>query len=297
MASTACSPLTICCSRMTERITRCRPLLGTFVEVTCGSVQAADAAFDAIARVHALMSAHDPDSELSRINRFAHQRPIAVHPWTTAVLVRALFWARASKGAFDPVRAGKHALSKGLLPHHEGIQPGGDGRWDDIVLGDRTVWLRRPACIDLGGIAKGFAVDRAIAAMRTSGATYGLVNAGGDIAVFGLEPWDVQIAEPRSRVAMLSVPIRNEALATSALQPSSSGGLSADHLIGTDSRWTSATVVAPSAMDADALAKIVLSGSRETAHCLASGRARALVIDSTGAVHEVDRSTALAEAA
>src|SRR5690349_5171700 len=98
---------------MAERITRCRPLLGTFVEVTCDSARATGAAFDAIAQVHALMSAHDPDSELSRINRFAHRRPIAVHPWTAAVLVRALFWARASKGGFDPVRAGTHALSKG----------------------------------------------------------------------------------------------------------------------------------------------------------------------------------------
>jgi thiamine biosynthesis lipoprotein len=282
---------------MAERITRCRPLLGTFVEVTCDSARAADAAFDAVARVHALMSAHDPDSELSRINRLAHERPIAVHPWTAAVLERALLWAKASKGAFDPARAGANAVERNVLPRHPGMQRTYQAHWDDVVLGDHHVRLRRPACIDLGGIAKGFAVDRAIAAMRASGAAYGLVNAGGDLAGFGPEPWDVEIVEPQSRLAMLSVPIRNEALATSALQPSSSGGLSADHLFSADPRWTSTTVVAPSAMDADALAKIVLSGSPETAHCLALARAKALVIDSTGAVREVDRSTALAEAA
>ena len=282
---------------MAERITRCRPLLGTFVEVTCDSVQAADAAFDAIARVHALMSAHDPDSELSRINLFAHGRTIAVHPGTAAVLERALFWARTSNGAFDPVRAGRHALSTGLLPRHPGISLAEEAHWRDLSLDGRGVRLRRPACIDLGGIAKGFAVDRAIVAMRASGAALGLVNAGGDLAGFGPTPWDIEVAEPRSRTTLLQIPIRNEALATSALHPATFGRLSADHLVGADPRWTSATVVAPSAMDADALAKIMLSRSRETAHCLALARARALVIDGTGAVHEVDRSTALAEAA
>src|SRR5438094_70836 len=279
---------------MAERITRCRPRLGTFVEVTCDSVQAADAAFDAIARVHALMSAHDPHSELSRINRLAHERPIAVQRWTAAVLDRALFWAKASKGAFDPVRAGANAVARNLLPRHSGMQITHYAHWDDVVLDDHHVRLRQPACVDLGGIAKGFAVDGAIAAMRASGATCGLVNAGGDLAGFGPVSWDVQVAEPRSRMAMLSVPIRNEALATSALQPLTRDELSADHLVGADPRWTSATVVARSAMDADALAKIVLSGSPEAAHCLALARAKALVIDDTGAVREVDRSTALA---
>jgi FAD:protein FMN transferase len=244
--------------------------------------------------VHALMSAHDPDSELSHINRFAHERCVTIDPWTAAVLERALFWARASEGAFDPIRAGYHALGKGLLPHHEGIQLG-NANWQDMMLEGRTVRQRRPGCIDLGGIAKGFAVDRAMAAMRADGAAFGLINAGGDLAGFGPEPWDIQIAEPRSRAAMLSVPIRNQALATTALHPDGLQGLSADHLVGAHPRWTSATVVAPSAMDADALAKIVLSGSPEAGHCLALAGASALVIDDSAAVHEVE--TALAEAA
>src|ERR671933_2863876 len=95
---------------------RCRPLLGTFVEIEADDGAAIDAGFAAVERVHRLMSAHEPDSDLSRINRFAHVKAVEVHGWTSIVLERALFWARESEGAFDPVAAGKSALEAGLLP-------------------------------------------------------------------------------------------------------------------------------------------------------------------------------------
>ena len=66
---------------MAEPITRCRPLLGTFVEVTAPSNACIEAAFDAIARVHALMSAHEPASDVSRLNRFGAAEA-AGHPTT-----------------------------------------------------------------------------------------------------------------------------------------------------------------------------------------------------------------------
>ena len=72
-------------------IRRARPLLGTFVEIeVAGATEpemadAVDAAFAAVAEVHRLMSFHDPDSDISRLNREAHVRPLAVHAWTYAV--------------------------------------------------------------------------------------------------------------------------------------------------------------------------------------------------------------------
>src|SRR5438093_9932596 len=97
---------------------RCRPLLGTFVELTADREDAIEAGFPAINQVHRLMSAHEPDSDVSRINRFAHLRAIEVHEWTARVLERALFWSKRSAGAFDVVRAGKAAVDRGLIPHH-----------------------------------------------------------------------------------------------------------------------------------------------------------------------------------
>ena len=89
---------------------RCRPLLGTFVEVTAATAAAIDAAFAAVAHIHALMSAHEPDSDLSRINRFAHLGPVEISDETREVLERALHWWRLSGGSFDIVAAGARAL-------------------------------------------------------------------------------------------------------------------------------------------------------------------------------------------
>ena len=90
MACGACWSRTRCCWPTPDVIHRCRPLLGTFVEVTAENADIIDAAFAAIARVHALMSAHEPDSELSRLNRHAHRAPVEVSAETTEVLDRAL---------------------------------------------------------------------------------------------------------------------------------------------------------------------------------------------------------------
>lgn len=257
---------------------RCRPLLGTFVEVDCDLPEAIDAAFTEIARIHRRMSAHDPDSELSRINRFAHLAQVQVSDDTACVLRAALEWHRLSGGAFDTVRAGARAIERGALPRHPG-QPAPDACDSNIchVVGN-MVRLERPACIDLGGIAKGYAVDRAVAAMRAAGAAQGLVNAGGDLFGFGPSPWTVEIVDPLTRRASARVRIRDEALATSALVDESAAHLPA----GTG--WTSVTVRAASACDADALTKIVWAGGGDI---LASVLATALGIARDGSVEGI----------
>ena len=88
-------------------IRRCRPYLGTFVEIGAEGADPAavergiDAAFAAVARVHRLMSFHDPRSDVSRINREAFPKAVTVDPWTWQVLKTAQELARESSGAFD----------------------------------------------------------------------------------------------------------------------------------------------------------------------------------------------------
>lgn len=270
---------------MAELIRRCRPLLGTFVEISAEGAAAIDAAFAAIERVHRLMSAHEPDSDLSNINRFAQARPVQVDAWTAAVIKRALFWFERSQGAFDAVRAGRRAIASGYLPRHaDQPQPKAEDS-SCVELSATSVRLNEPACLDLGGIAKGFAVDRAVEALCDAGCERGLVNAGGDLRCFGPGPWPISILNPQSRRAVANVGVENGALATSAGLPGE-GGLSFDHL-GAEGRWTSVSVLAPTACDADALTKIVWTRGAAAASILADADATALLISADGHIETI----------
>ena len=126
------------------------------------------------------------------------------------------------------------------LPRHED-QPQPDKRSSDvIVLEGCAVRLTDPSSLDLGGIAKGFAVDRAVAAMKAAGGKSGLVNAGGDLAGFGATPWPVDIVHPTSRHVVARITVCNGALATSAVLPCGEDL----HLPGRDKRLVSATACA-----------------------------------------------------
>src|SRR5258708_23515787 len=108
-----------------DSVRRARLLLGTFVEIASAGAARGDtagaieAAFDAVADVHRLMSFHDPDSDVSRLNREASVRDVAVHPWTYRVLETVVALQRKSGGTFDVAVA--PALQKlGRLPRHVG---------------------------------------------------------------------------------------------------------------------------------------------------------------------------------
>jgi thiamine biosynthesis lipoprotein len=265
---------------------RCRPLLGTFVEVTADRGEAIDAAFAAVERVHCLMSVHEPDSDISRINRFAHIDPIQVDPWTALVIERALFWSRRSAGAFDVVRAGKAALEHGLLPRHIDQPQPVAAHWTWLEVQGSSVRLLKPACVDVGGIAKGFAVDRAIDALRHAGCDRGLVNAGGDLRGFGSEPWPVQVVHPLTRQPIESIELSDCALATSA-GLRAGDGLSFDHLGNEECRWVSVSVQARTVCDADALTKIIWNGGDAAAALLDQVDASAFGITRDGQIQSI----------
>lgn len=262
---------------------RCRPLLGTYVEIVADAFEPISAGFAAISQVHRLMSAHEPESDLSRINRFAHSERVEVHAWTALVLEQALYWSKTSRGVFDVVRAGKSAVESGLLPRHADQPAPKASHWVWLEIQGTSVRLLKPGCIDLGGIAKGFAVDQAVAAMRRAGASRGLVNAGGDLFGFGPKPWSVAVADPLTRRMVVELAVRNEAVATSAIIAGSGAHLPRG------GRWTSVTVRAPDACDADALTKIVWAAPSNLRELLAKAGASAFGVRADGQIDDITR--------
>ncbi|MES2002760.1 MAG: FAD:protein FMN transferase [Pseudomonadota bacterium] len=248
------------------------------IEADCGA--AIEAGFAAIERVHTLMSAHDPISELSRLNRGERVR---ISPDTRIVLDRALFWFTASGGLFDPALAGRTAIDRGALPLHSGqALPDRSSDLSVLRVEGPVAWLERPACIDLGGIAKGHAVDAAVAAMGKAGALSGLVNAGGDLSGFG-RPHCIQVVDPSTQAPRLAISLDNRALATSA-GLARANGLSFAHLPCRSPRFASVTVEAARAIDADALTKIAFARHPCLVELLAVADARALAITAVGDV-------------
>jgi len=266
-------------------IRRARPLLGTLVEIAVDALDeraalgAIDAAFAEIAAVHRCMSFHAPDSDLARIHRAPVGQAVCVDARTLTVLRCALRVAEVSRGAFDPTRAA-HAVARASLPRPvSAFAPDCSASWRDIELVDEArVRLRRPLWLDLGGIAKGYAVDRASALLAELGIVQSCVNAGGDLRVAG--PRAERIA---LRILAQSAP-RIIELADGAV--ASSAAISVLRADGTSPPSTviGASVVAPDCMTADALTKVVLAAPVHIARAaLASFGAHALVQRSDGA--------------
>jgi FAD:protein FMN transferase len=285
-----------------DSMRRARPLLGTFVEISSsGATRAAteqsiEAAFAAIEKVHSLMSFHDGDSDVGRLNREACRQTVAVDPWTYEVLAAALLMHRQSEGAFD-VAIAPELQQFGLLPRHAtdaACSPSAVVTSDAIELlsGYRVRFHHPGVRIDLGGIAKGFAVDRAIDILQRHGRAHGLVNAGGDLAVFGPDPETVHIRHPLFPDRILcQVAITNAALASSGYLFNPLTGIVGGHATTVDpmtrnfiSGTAGATVRAPSCMLADALTKVATIAGERAMALLKRCRASALLVSACGDV-------------
>lgn len=278
---------------MTQAL-RARPLLGTFVEIDAtGPVPQAvsgaiEHAFEAVAQVHALMSYQSEDSDVSRINREAASRPVQVHACTWQVLAAAREMAQASDGLFD-ITVAPTLARLGLLPRHRGLpRANGTARWSHVeLLSGHRVRLAKALRIDLSGIAKGYAVDRAIEALRQTGMTAGCVNAGGDLRTFGETSRTIRIRRPDAPTTTLPlVELSDGACATSAsyFSPRRHQGQQASALIHPIHRTPcglgrSVTVLAPDCTSADALTKVVHADPLRALPVLAHFGARALVIE------------------
>src|SRR6185295_14848366 len=146
-------------SRSSIEIRRCRPLLGTFVEITARGhderllTTGIEAGFDAIARVNRLMSFHDPLSDVSRMNRDAFPKGVSVHPWTWQVMTAAKRFAEESQGTFDITVAPLLTKWNYLPDRYYQFSPTATSR-DIFLRRNYEVFFCRDLIVDLGGIAK-----------------------------------------------------------------------------------------------------------------------------------------------
>lgn len=206
------------------KISRCKPLLGTYVEVSLSSAEASDdqllaaseAVYGQIQIVQNLMSFHNPLSELSQINNKAFEQKVEISPHVHTVLSTALKLSALSDGLYD-ISVAKSLVEANCLPHHNYLL--GMGSWEDIQLGSDTVQFDKNIIIDLGGIAKGYAVDLAFDYLLKLPTKFSqiIINAGGDMRMLNWQEQHVGIKHPSkwNRTKIIRHKMQNTALATS----------------------------------------------------------------------------------
>jgi thiamine biosynthesis lipoprotein len=237
----------------------------------------ADAAIDAVMaemrRIDALMSHYKPESQLSQINAGAARGPVVVDRELFDLLRESLRYSALTDGAFDITYASVGYLydyRKHVRPSETQIRaalPGVD--WHRLKLDDatRSVRFERPGMrIDLGGIAKGYAVDRGIAILQARNVEHAVVTAGGDTRIIGDRfgrPWLVGIRHPDDKSKLVTrIPLVDTAMSTSGDYERyfDEGDVRYHHIIDPRSGHSaslvrSATVLGPRATETDGLSK------------------------------------------
>ena len=253
--------------------------MGTVGQVTVVTADSAAteplarAALAEFARVDSLMSNWTQTSEVARINREAGAGPIPIQPEVAHVIAMALQVADGSGGAYD-ITVEPLVRLWGFLGGKPHVPEAPDIERARALVGVRQVRLdaqagtlafaRAGICIDLGGIAKGYAVDRALAQLRAAGVGSALVDLTGNMAALGTPPertsWTVGVRDPRDRIPYFArVRLEGRAVATSGNyeQHVDVGGKRFGHILDPRTGWPaqgliSATVLAPTALEADA---------------------------------------------
>ncbi len=270
---------------------RCKPLLGTFVEIRAESEEpssiALDAAFLAIEQVQSLMSFHTPESELSQINARSYLEPVRVHPWVAEVLTIAKEIHLQSQGIFN-CGIGHRLVEAGLLPRHFNPSNHSFGGIEHLLFIEPTlVRSPLPLCLDLGGIAKGYAVDKAVEALVSQGLQTGSVNAGGDMRVFGNHAQEIQIRHPSNPQELIQIgSMKVGALATSGLYFAKRDADAKSFMVNPLSQKhiefsESYSVIASECVYADALTKVVSISGNVQHPCLSHFSAQAIKIPNT----------------
>jgi FAD:protein FMN transferase len=298
-------------------------VMGTEATFTLWTVEgpAAEKAFEAayqeILRVERLMTdwehPGEPESDIIRINKAAGKQAVKVSPETIDVIQKSLEMSRRSEGAFDIT----FAAMRGLWKFDEDLErklpdPAEIARrrklinWRDVVVDAKasTVKLRRPGMrIGLGGIAKGYAVDRCAAVLRAAGYRDFMVQAGGDLYVSGRKGtinWMVGVRDPRGgpRDVIAKMPIEDHAFSTAGDYERSFllEGKRYHHIIDPKTGYPATasrgvTIFAPTAFLADALddAAFILGAKKGMALVDSFPGCAAVIVDADNQVH-VSRS-------
>jgi len=277
---------------------RSLPVMGTTAEIAVLHGDAAYAQAGMLAalremqRVEFAMTRFSVASDIGRANAMAGQQRVAIAAETALVIQTALAWADVTNGGFDPALARVVDLwdvkHRHTPPAHEQVQRlAGRHLYRSIDADQQSVFVREPdALIDLGGIACGYGVDRAVAVLRDWGIHNGYINVGGDIYALGHdadgEPWQVGVRSPADANALITtVPLSDAAIATSGdyEQGYTYRGRRYHHIIDPASaeprltRTHTLTVVADKCIDADAASTAVFGLSQAAAQRVLALRA------------------------
>ena len=273
-----------------QLVRRTLPVMGTFGEVAVVHKDekyaqgAIDAAFRELQRVESLLTRYRPDSEIGRANLAGFSEPQDVSAETSSVLQASLRWAEMTEGAFDPCLGRAVALwdfgNRTQPPESKEVHRFAQrGLFKALELGtsqgrDVVIFHEEDMGIDLGGIGKGYGVDRAVESLRSWGIQNALVNAGGDLYALGTsedgDPWTVGVRDPdnpNGLVTTLSMSDRAVATSGDYHQFFEHGGRRYHHLLDPTTGapsvapHRSVTVAAESCMDADAGATTVFVAS------------------------------------
>lgn len=291
-----------------------QPHMATVVRVELWSAQAdrAQAAIAAVMaemrRIEAKMSVHRPDSWLSRINREAAQQPVPLDDELYTLLARALDLSRLSQGAFDISFASAGALYNyrtGVAPAEAELAPARAAIGHQHLRLDpqaRSLRFARPGMrIDLGGLAKGHAVDRAVQLLRQHGIEHAMVSAGGDSHLLGDRrgrPWHIAVRDPRQAGAHVAVlPLQDVAISTSGDYERyfERDGQRHHHVLDprtgrAAAQVRSVTIVADDGLSAEGLSKAVFVLGAQAGLALVNRLpgVDAVVVDAQGALHWSD---------
>jgi FAD:protein FMN transferase len=262
-----------------EWMARDDAIMGTRITVELRAADAAKgtAAIDAVMaemrRIDTLMSHYKPDSELSQINLRAATEPVHVDRELFDLLKLSLHFSEITDGAFDITYAGVGHLydyRRHIRPTEAEIRAAlPTVNWRNLILNpdELTVKFAMPGMrIDVGGIGKGYAVDRGIGILQSLGITHAIVTAGGDSRIIGDRdgrPWIVAIRHPDDPNKVVTrLPLVDTAMSTSGdyYRFFDEGGVRYHHIIDphtghSASRVRSATILGPTATETDGLSK------------------------------------------
>ncbi len=266
---------------------------------------AAAAVMDEMHRIDRAMSPHKPASELCRINREAARQPVVLSDEMFRLVERAVAFSRLTRGAFDIT----YAAVGQLYDYRRRVRPSAQALdaaralvgWHHLQLEPRTRTLRfdrEGVRIDLGGFAKGHAVDNATALLARRGFKHACVSAGGDSRVLGDRrgrPWSVAIRDPRrAGQAVAVLPLEDVSISTSGDYERffDDGAERVHHLIDpatgrSPAAVHSVTILANDGLTSEALSKAVFVLGAERGLALIEGLQGidAVVVDAGGVLH------------